>query len=349
MVIFNYSEKQISAKIVYYGPGLGGKTTSLSYIHDILDEKDRGEMLSLATDADRTLYFDYLPVSLGKINEILNIKLQLYTVPGQIRYNNTRRVVLSGADAIVFVADSQRERYDANVESYKNMKINLLANHINPDAIPIVIQYNKRDLPNIIPVDELESIINERKVPYYPTIATTGIGVIEAFHEIGVMLLHHIADKYKVKIQTLTEDVFSVKEVSDENTAKFEELKKNDEKAREEEKKKGEEIPVSLDLTQDEDFDFGELDNEFEQGIEQSSDDNYGEMSIFPSQERDHEKTGQQEQDAEEAEVDFSSRELMKLKSDIDRIRSDNETILRNQSEILDLLYDISRKLDKHQ
>ncbi len=350
MVIFNYSEKQISAKIVYYGPGLGGKTTSLSYIHDILDEKDRGEMLSLATDADRTLYFDYLPVSLGKINEILNIKLQLYTVPGQIRYNNTRRVVLSGADAIVFVADSQTERYDANIESYKNMKINLLANHINPDAIPIVLQYNKRDLSNLIPVEELEATINERKVPYYPSVAITGVGVIEAFHEIGVLLLHHIAEKYKVKIQTLTEDVFSVKEVSKENTERFEELKKKDEKKKEEEKKKEDEIPVTLDLTQDEDFDFGELDQDMDQDIEEASSENYGDMSIFPAPQNDLDHTGVEGGESSGIYSEYSSAdeiELSKIRDDIEQLVSDNAKILKNQSEILNLLNDLSKKLNK--
>jgi len=211
MVIFNYSEKQISAKIVYYGPGLGGKTTTLSYIHSVLDDKDKGEMLSLATDADRTLYFDFLHVKLGKIRG-LQIKFQLYTVPGQIRYNNTRKIVLSGADAIVFVADSQVERFDANIESYKNMKINLLANQINPETIPLVIQYNKRDLESIVKVPKLNRAINDRGVPHFETIATQGKGVLETFQTIGTLLLQNIAKKYKVKIQNLSNDFLDLPE-----------------------------------------------------------------------------------------------------------------------------------------
>lgn len=326
MVIFNYSEKQISAKIVYYGPGLGGKTTSLAYIHDILDDKDRGEMLSLATDADRTLYFDYLPVSIGKINDILNIKLQLYTVPGQIRYNNTRRVVLGGADAIVFVADSQQERFDANIESYNNMKINLLANKLNPENIPLVIQYNKRDLPNLVSVEELNKAINERNVPHYPTIATTGVGVLEAFHEIGNLLFRHISEKYKVKIQNLTEDVFNVKEVSKENSERFQELKNT------------EDIPMSLDLTQDDGFDFDNLNDDI---INEDS-NVYDDMSAYPSAySKDQYESVIEMEDAESTKKD-------PVKDAVEKLIKDSTDIIRKQSEILDALHLISNKLKGH-
>lgn len=343
MVIFNYSEKQISAKIVYYGPGLGGKTTSLSYLHDILDPKDRGEMLSLATDADRTLYFDFLPVSLGKINDILNIKLQLYTVPGQIRYNNTRRVVLSGADAIVFVADSQKERYDANIESYKNMKINLLSNQINPDSIPIVIQYNKRDLPNLISIEELEKTLNERNVPHFPTIATTGVGVIEAFHEIGTLLIKHIAQKYKVKIQSLKDDTFNVKEIPQENTEKFQKLVEQDDDT------DNKPIPMSLDLTKDDDFDFGAIDDKLEE-----ENDGYSDISAYPSAYHSEDPElisddtdGINDSINENEDYTLFPPKDGNLSSVLDKLIDDSIDIIKRQSEILDTLLNISKQIKK--
>jgi signal recognition particle receptor subunit beta len=149
MALFNYASKEITIKIVYYGPGLSGKTTNLQYLHSILDPKTKGKLLSLATEADRTLFFDFLPVELGKIRDF-SIRFQLYTVPGQVRYDATRKLVLRGADAIVFVVDSQREMREQNIESLNNMHENLIANNINPDDIPLILQYNKRDLSNVL-------------------------------------------------------------------------------------------------------------------------------------------------------------------------------------------------------
>ena len=160
MALFNYATKEITIKIVYYGPGLSGKTTNLQYLHSIFDPAKRGKLLSLATEADRTLFFDFLPIELGKISDF-SIRFQLYTVPGQVRYNATRKLVLKGADAIVFVADSQREMSEQNIESLKNMRENLIANNINPDDIPVIFQFNKRDLTNILSIDELNKDLNE--------------------------------------------------------------------------------------------------------------------------------------------------------------------------------------------
>jgi signal recognition particle receptor subunit beta len=145
MALFNYATKEITLKIVYYGPGLSGKTTNIQHLHAALNPETKGKLLSLATESYRTLFFDFLPVELGKIKDF-SIRFQLYTVPGQVRYNATRKVVLKGADAVVFVADSQRDMKDQNIESLENMRENLISNNINPDEIPVVLQYNKRDL-----------------------------------------------------------------------------------------------------------------------------------------------------------------------------------------------------------
>lgn len=198
MVFFNYSTKEITGKIVYYGPGLCGKTTNLQYIYKKLDPTTKGKMLSLATEADRTLFFDFLPVKLGTIRG-MKIRFQLYTVPGQVFYNETRKLVLKGADAIVFVADSQETMIDANVDSYKNMEENLSHNGLDPDTIPLMMQYNKRDLPEISSIDELDKILNKRGVPYMEAIAIQGKGVIETFQMMGKILMNEIVKKHKLK------------------------------------------------------------------------------------------------------------------------------------------------------
>src|SRR5262245_23256198 len=147
MVLFNYSTKEITAKIVYYGPGLCGKTTNLQFIYDDLPQTiNKGKMLSLATKTDRTLFFDFLPIDLGTIRG-MRTRLQLYTVPGQVFYNTTRKLVLKGADGVVFVADSQKTMLDANIESYRNLEQNLQEHGMNLNEMPLVIQFNKRDLP----------------------------------------------------------------------------------------------------------------------------------------------------------------------------------------------------------
>src|SRR3982074_468363 len=164
MVLFNYATKEITAKIVYYGPGVCGKTTNLQFIYDSLPTNSRSKMLSLATKTDRTLFFDFLPLDLGKIRG-MRTKLQLYTVPGQVYYNSTRQLVLKGADGIVFVADSQDFAVDEHLESWQNLEDNLKRQGIRIREIPVVMQYNKRDLPNALAVPELETSVNKLKVP----------------------------------------------------------------------------------------------------------------------------------------------------------------------------------------
>ncbi|HYA11867.1 MAG TPA: GTPase domain-containing protein [Thermodesulfovibrionales bacterium] len=198
MALFNYTTKEITVKVVYYGPGLSGKTTNLQYLHHIITPDRKGKLLCLPTESDRTLFFDLLPVDLGKIRDF-SLRFQLYTVPGQVRYNATRKLVLKGADAVIFVADSQCEMREQNIESFKNMRDNLIANSINPDEIPIILQYNKRDLPNILSIDELNKDLNETdKYKYIESIAIDGTGVEDSFQDITKVVIDDI--KHKVDL-----------------------------------------------------------------------------------------------------------------------------------------------------
>jgi signal recognition particle receptor subunit beta len=195
MVLFNYATKEITAKIVYYGPGLCGKTTNLQFVYDSLPSNNKSKMLSLATKTDRTLFFDFLPLDLGKIRG-MRTKLQLYTVPGQVYYNSTRQLVLKGADGIVFVADSQDFALDANQESMQNLEDNLKRQGIRLREMPLVIQYNKRDLPNALPVPEANAELNKLGVPWFESVATSGLGVEETLKGITQLVLAHLVKKY---------------------------------------------------------------------------------------------------------------------------------------------------------
>src|SRR5690349_17466177 len=195
MVLFNYATKEITAKIVYYGPGLCGKTTNLQFVYDSLPSNNKSKMLSLATKTDRTLFFDFLPLDLGKIRG-MRTKLQLYTVPGQVYYNSTRQLVLKGADGVVFVADSQDFALDANLESLQNLEDNLKRQGIRLREMPLVLQYNKRDLPNKLPVAEIDKDLNKLQSPTFESVATTGIGVEETLKGITQLVLAHLVKKY---------------------------------------------------------------------------------------------------------------------------------------------------------
>ena len=195
MVLFNYATREITAKIVYYGPGLCGKTTNLQFIYDSLPSNNKSKMLSLATKTDRTLFFDFLPLDLGKIRG-MRTKLQLYTVPGQVYYNSTRQLVLKGADGIVFVADSQDFALDANLESLQNLEDNLKRQGVRIREIPLVMQYNKRDLPNAMPVADIDKDVNKFGAPKFESVATTGIGVEETLQGITQLVLAHLIKKY---------------------------------------------------------------------------------------------------------------------------------------------------------
>ncbi|GEM_PF-729609 len=198
MVFFNYSTMQMVVKIVYYGPGLCGKTTNLEYIYSKTSPKSRGEMVSLETETDRTLFFDLLPIEVGVIGGF-KTRFQLYTVPGQVFYNSTRKLVLKGVDGIVFVADSQRPMLEANIESFKNLEENLADLGINIDDIPIVLQYNKRDLKNICTVEELNEALNKKGYPYVESIAITGKGVFETLKLISKYTLLSVRKKLNLE------------------------------------------------------------------------------------------------------------------------------------------------------
>lgn len=184
MALINYASREINCKIVYYGPGLGGKTTNIKYIYSKLNPEIKGKLISLATELDRTLFFDFLPVDLGTIKGF-KTRFHLYTVPGQVFYNASRKLILKGVDGIIFVADSQIERFDENIESFQNMEDNLKTYNISIERIPLIIQYNKRDLPNITSVEELQKVLNsQNKYPYFEAVAVQGIGVFETLKEV---------------------------------------------------------------------------------------------------------------------------------------------------------------------
>jgi signal recognition particle receptor subunit beta len=184
MASFNFSTKQMAAKIVYYGPGLCGKTTSLKYIFDHTSGEARGKMVSLATETDRTLFFDLLPLEVGRVAGF-QTRIQLYTVPGQVFYNSTRRLVLKGVDGVVFVADSQTAMLPANLESFRNLEVNLAELGVSIDEIPLVLQYNKRDLKDICSQHELSEALNRKQWPEFETSAINGDGIFETLREVS--------------------------------------------------------------------------------------------------------------------------------------------------------------------
>jgi hypothetical protein len=201
MVLFNYATKELTAKIVYYGPGLCGKTTNLQFIHGNLPETVKGKMLSLATKTDRTLFFDFLPLDLGEIRG-MKTRVQLYTVPGQVFYNETRKLVLKGVDGVVFVADSQKEMIDPNVESFKNLEENLKTHGVALAELPHLVQFNKRDLPKLASIEELNRAVNKYNAPFYESVATTGIGVKDTLNAITKLVLLHLTKKYGSGVAT---------------------------------------------------------------------------------------------------------------------------------------------------
>ncbi len=188
MVLVSYSGKEINAKIVFYGPGLSGKTSNLEFIYGSIPSNHRGKMVSMKTKTERTLFFDFLPLNLGELAGF-KTRFLLYTVPGQVYYNATRKLVLKGVDAVVFVAESQRGKMDENIESFQNLKDNLKENGLSLDEIPYVLQYNKRDLPDLYSVEEMDRVLNTEGVPTFEAVATTGTGIFETFKAVSKLLL----------------------------------------------------------------------------------------------------------------------------------------------------------------
>src|SRR6188472_389803 len=191
MSFINYMAREINCKIVYYGPGLCGKTTNLQYIYERTNPEAKGKMISLATETDRTLFFDFLPLALGEIRGF-KTRFHLYTVPGQVFYDASRKLILKGVDGVVFVADSQIARMEANVESLENLRTNLAEQGYSLDKLPYVIQYNKRDMPGIAPVEELRALLNPTAVPEFEGVASTGVGVFDTLKAVAKLVLSHL-------------------------------------------------------------------------------------------------------------------------------------------------------------
>ena len=188
MSFINLMAREINCKIVYYGPGLCGKTTNLQYIYERTNPDAKGKMISLATETDRTLFFDFLPLALGEIRGF-KTRFYLYTVPGQVFYDASRKLILKGVDGVVFCADSQIARMEANQESLENLRTNLGEQGYNLDKLPFVMQYNKRDMPEVLSVEELRKICNPRTVPDFEAVATTGVGVFDTLKALAKLVL----------------------------------------------------------------------------------------------------------------------------------------------------------------
>src|SRR5512136_1534429 len=188
LTFINYVAREINCKIVYYGPGLGGKTTNLQYVYQITSAENKGKLVSLATETERSLFFDFLPIDLGQIRGF-RTRFHLYTVPGQVFYDASRKLILKGVDGVVFVADSQEERMDANIESLDNLRTNLVEQGYDLDKLPYVIQYNKRDLPYLVSLEELRKELNPTGVPEFEAVAATGEGVFETLKAVAKLIL----------------------------------------------------------------------------------------------------------------------------------------------------------------
>ena len=192
MSLINYSSREINVKIVYYGPGLCGKTTNIQYIYDKVSPDTKGKLITLATEMDRTLFFDFLPLELGTVKGF-RTRFHLYTVPGQVYYDASRKLILRGVDGLVFVADSQKSRYDANIESVYNLHENLGDYNLKLDEIPFAIQYNKRDLPDIIAVNDLEQELNPQHFPSFEAVAVKGVGVFDTLKAVAKSVLRNLS------------------------------------------------------------------------------------------------------------------------------------------------------------
>ena len=192
MSMINYASREINCKVVYYGAGLGGKTTNLEYVYSRVNPDTKGKMISLATETERTLFFDFLPIDLGEIRGF-RTRFHLYTVPGQVYYNASRRLILKGVDGLIFVADSQRSRLEANIEAMHNLYENMDSYGYDVETIPFVIQYNKRDLPDILPVEELRSVLNPLGVQDFEAIAIEGEGVFQTLSAVSKLVVKSLS------------------------------------------------------------------------------------------------------------------------------------------------------------
>ncbi len=195
MSFINYSSREINCKIVYYGPGLCGKTTNLQYIYRKTNPDQKGKLISLATETERTLFFDFLPLALGDIKGF-RVRFHLYTVPGQVFYAASRKLILKGVDGVVFVADSQIERMEANIESLEDLRINLAEQGYELEKLPFTVQHNKRDLPNVAPLEEMNTLLNPDGIPSFEAVAMTGKGVFETLKNVAKQVLFELKKHY---------------------------------------------------------------------------------------------------------------------------------------------------------
>ena len=194
MSFINYAAREINCKLVYFGPGLCGKTTNLQYIYSKVDPISKGKLISLSTETERTLFFDFLPLELGTIRGF-KTRFHLYTVPGQVFYDASRKLILRGADGVIFVADSQIERMESNIESLENLEVNLVEQKMRLELMPFVLQYNKRDLPNIVPIEGLHAALNPRYAPWFEACAPKGVGVFETLKGAAKLVLNDLKKK----------------------------------------------------------------------------------------------------------------------------------------------------------
>ena len=254
MALFNYATRELSAKIVYYGPGLSGKTTNIEMVHKLLRPEQKGRLISLPTETDRTLFFDFLPIDLGQIKGF-KVRFHLYTVPGQVFYNATRRLVLQGVDGVVFVADSQREMLNSNTESIKNLIDNLSSYGKNLGELPFILQYNKRDLKNIMTAQEMDASLNSLHVPVYEAAAPLGQGVMETLVSISRLVFANLQKTLLMPGETVSKEEFGdfaddkiQKEFARQEEESLEEIS-DIEEIREEEEQKGAEQERGSELT----------------------------------------------------------------------------------------------------
>lgn len=195
MPFINYSSREINCKIVYYGPALSGKTTNIQYVYEKTSPEQKGKLIVLPTEADRTLFFDFFQMSLGEIKG-LKVRFHLYTVPGQVYYAPSRKLILKGADGIVFIADSSSDRTAENIESLEDLKVNLLGMDCNLEELPLTLQYNKRDLPGIMPVKEMNALFNKNNRPHFEAVAIKGAGVFDTLKSITKQVLSELKKQY---------------------------------------------------------------------------------------------------------------------------------------------------------
>lgn len=309
MAFVNYNNKEITAKIVYYGPALSGKTTCLRYIFNCDEVDNKGKLITLDTDGDRTLFFDFLPMEIGKLGNY-SVKIQLYTVPGQVAYDTTRKLVLQGADGVVFVADSQVILREQNVESFTNLKKNLKLNNLQFEKMPLIFQFNKRDLKEILPISALNKDLNPDNKSFLPTVATNGENVLEGLHAIIKLVILHLKNQLSIFQKDKTV-MFSREEITS-STPKPEEknvVLKN----------MSEEIPVA-DTEAEEVFELSSPMVDAEDSLKASGDEDI--FNLEDAQEINNEKS-----DIEIPEINFADEEQKDKDSvKVATIKTDEDT-----------------------